>query len=67
MVVFTLVVMMMYPADAPWLVCAHGCALAAAYLVYVQEAYSETSLMSAASDGHARCIQLLVEYVPKVM
>jgi len=43
------------------------CTLAAAYLVYVQDDYGRTPLMSAANDRHARCIQLLVEYVPKVM
>jgi len=67
MVFFTLVVMMMYPAVVPWLVCAHGVYLTAAYLVYVQGKYGWTPLMSAANNGHARCIQLLVEYVPKVM
>jgi len=41
--------------------------LTAAYLVYVQDNAGWTPLMSAASDGYARCIQLLVEYVPKVM
>jgi len=43
------------------------CALAAACLVYVQDNGGETPLMSAAKNGHARSIQLLVEYVPKVM
>jgi len=43
------------------------CTLAAAYLVDVQDNYGLTPLMYAADNGHARCIQLLVEYVPKVM
>jgi len=67
MAFFTLVVMMIYPAVVPWLVCAHGVLLAAACLVYVQDNSGWTPLMSAARKGHARCIQLLVEYVPKVM
>jgi len=41
------------------------CTLAAAYLVYVQGNDGGTALMWA--YDHARCIQLLVEYVPKVM
>jgi len=41
--------------------------LAAAFVVYVQNNDSWTPLMWAAVSGHARCIQLLVEYVPKVM
>jgi len=43
------------------------CTLAAAYLVYVQNNAGGTPLMAAAYDGHAQCIQLLVEYVRKVM
>jgi len=43
------------------------CTLAAAYFVYVQDNDRWTPLMSAAYEGRARCIQLLVEYVPKVM
>jgi len=58
---------MMYPADVPRLVCAHGMHLTAAYLVYVQSNDGGTALASAAYNGHARCIQLLVEYVPKVI
>jgi len=41
--------------------------LTAAYLVYVQNEDGSTPLMLTANNGHARCIQLLVEYVPKVM
>jgi len=41
--------------------------LAAAYLVYVQDKEGWTPLMRAAYNGHARCIQRLLEYVPKVM
>jgi len=41
------------------------CTLAAACLVYVQDNDRWTPLMFA--YDHARCIQLLVEYVPKVM
>jgi len=67
MVFFTLVVMITYPADVPWLGCAHGVHLAAAYLAYVQDNIGWTTLMLAANNGQVRCIQLLVEYVPKVM
>jgi len=67
MVFFTLVVMMMYPADVPWLVCAHVRTLAATCLAHVQNNDGMTPLIYAAESGHARCIQLLVEYVPKVM
>ena len=41
--------------------------LTAAYLVYVQDNDGWIPLIWAAYNGHARCIQLLVEYVPKVM
>jgi len=57
---------MLYPADVPWLVCAHG-VHPAACLVYVQDNNGYTPLMWAADNGDARCIQLLLEYVPKVM
>jgi len=43
------------------------CTRAAAYLVYVQDNDGETPLISAAYKGHARCIQLLVKSIPKVM
>jgi len=41
--------------------------VAAAYLVSVQDKDSWTPLMWAASIDHAECIQLLMEYVPKVI
>jgi len=43
------------------------CTLDAACLVYAQDNIGWTSLMCAAFNGRARCIQLLVEYVLKVM
>jgi len=43
------------------------CTLTAAYLVYIQDKEGGTPLVWAAVNGHSRCIQLLVEYVPKVM
>jgi len=43
------------------------CTLAATCLVYVQNNDGMSPLIYAAEIGHARCIQLLVEYVPKVM
>jgi len=41
--------------------------LAAAYLASVQDQDGRTPLIWAASGGHAECMQLLVEYAPKVM
>jgi len=41
--------------------------LTAAYFISVQDNDGLTPLMWAASNGHAECIQLLLEYVPKVM
>jgi len=41
--------------------------LAAAYLASVQVQDGRTPLIWAASGGHAECMQLLVEYAPKVM
>jgi len=66
MMFFTLVVMMMYPADAASRV-RTVCTLTSEYLVYVQDNDRWTPLISAALSGHTRCIQLLLEYVPKVM
>jgi len=43
------------------------CVLFAAYIVYVQDNDCYTPLVWVAGIGDARCIQLLVEYVPKVM
>jgi len=43
------------------------CTLAVVYLVYVQDKDGLTPLLWAARNDHAACIQLLVEYIPKVM
>jgi len=63
MVLFTVVVRIHHPADVPWVLTV--CTVIAAYLVFVQGNDGLNALMWAA--GHARCIQLLLEYVPKVM
>jgi len=59
---------MMYPTDIQCPVRSHVCTPAAAYVVvYAQGNRCWTPLMAAARYGRARCIHVLVEYVPKVI